>query len=332
MSKLLSLCWIFIAIIASAGVSHAAKVDPPTIALGRPSTSIVAADYFEAGPNRRLVFKRAEVIRSAVDVPELIDIAQPDLREPLVAGKRYLLAYTSIAPDKRRRMSTMARGAVFLSSPGLEPSLWDDTATNRELVAWKIDDDLDAARAALPKLLNLLKKGDTQQRNFAAGEIAYRPELLRSLSDAEQKALARFVAGRAGPDRARGILMAMAPSMKPSAAAQRNWNKVARSILANNPVATRNRDGASQVVIASLAHVGATRAALEPKILSRWLLSDDLNIVEMADAELYRMSPTIARQALESALTDANLSDDGRQVLQRQLSRVNPTTVRIDNN
>ncbi len=321
MSMLHPLRWLGGLIVTFAGIAHAATVDPPTIALGHPTTSIVVADYLEAGPADRIVFERVRVVRSPVDVPELIDLARPDLVEPLKVGKRYLLAYTVISRDKQRRMAERSRGALFLSSPGLEPALWDFSPTNEAMLTWKIDDELTKTRAELPNLLRMLAKSDVRQRSFAAAEIGYRPELLRSLSANEQKALARFVTQDTSPDRARATLMSMAYSMADAAGSRRYWDSVAHRLLAKSPVLTRDRDGRTGLIMATLAYVKVRGARLDPRIHGRWLRSDDMSIIESAVAALQNDSAAIAQEQISIALGGSDLTPLGRELLEQYRQR-----------
>lgn len=322
-----SLRWLGGLVVTFAGIAHAATVDPPTIALGHPTTSIVVADYLEAGPADRIVFERIRVVRSPVDIPELIDVARPDLHEPLKVGKRYLLAYTVISRDKQRRMAERSRGAVFLSSPGLEPALWDFSPANEAMLTWKIDDELTKARSELPKLLRMLAKGDERQRSFAAAEIGYRPELLRSLSATEQKALARFVAQDTSPDRARATLMSMAYSMAEVAGSRRYWDSVAHKLLAKSPVLTRDLDGRTGLIMATLAYVEAREERLPPRIHGRWLRSDDMSIIESAVAALQNDSVAIAQEQINNALAGSDLTPSGRELLEQYRQRNAADTV-----
>lgn len=304
------------------GTASAAKVDPPTIALSRPTTSIVVADYREAGPGDRLVFSRVRTVRSPVEVPELIDLAKPDLHEPLVAGKRYLLAYTVFANDKMKRTSPRARGGAFLSSPGLEPPLWDFSDSNEQMVTWHIADEVAGMQAAMPRLLKLLASSESRQRAFAAAEIAYRPALLGVLSASEQKALQKFVHRDAGPDRARAVLMMMAYNMPDLGSARRSWDGTARDLLADSPLLTRDQDGHTQLLLAAFSHLQARDSELSPKIARRWLHADDMALVEAAASALQRSSSTLARNEIGAALRAADLSSGSREVLLQALHRL----------
>lgn len=306
----------------AAGSAGAAKVDTPTIALSRPTTSLVVADYKEAGPGDRLVFSRVRTIRSPVDVPELIDLAKPDLHGPLVVGKRYLLAYTLFANDKRKRTSARARGGAFLSSPGLEPSLWEFSDANEKMITWHIADDLAGMRSAMPALLKLLASRDSAQRGFAAAEIAYRPALLAALTASEQKALRKFVDRDAGPDRGRAVVMMMAYNMPDVGSTRRGWDGTARDLLADSPVITRDKDGRTQLLLAAFSHLQARGSELSPKIARRWLHADDMALVEAAASALQRDSAALARSEIDMALRDSSLSAGSREALQQVLQRL----------
>lgn len=308
--------------LVAAGAASAAKVDPPTIALGRPTTSIVVADYREPGLGDRLVFTHVHTVRSPVEVPELIDLARPDLGEPLVVGKRYLLAYTLFANDKLKRTSMRSRGGVFLSSPGLEPALWNYSAENEALFQWHIDDELAGMRTAMPRLLELLASRDSRQRAFAAAEIAYRPALVGVLSAREQAALRKFVGRDAGPERARAMLMMVAYNMPEAGSARRDWDGAARRLLAHSPLRSREIDGRTQLLLAAFSHLQARGVELSPRIARRWLRADDVALVEAAASALQGGSDQLARKEIDAALHDDRLGDGSREVLQRFRQRL----------
>ena len=125
-------------LVSSAAVAE--KLEPPSMVLGEPTTFIVVADYKGVGPANRIVFAKVKVLQGREEVPALIDIGKPDLREPLVVGKRYILAYSPYAEDRFERLVVNPRGASFRSSPGIEPGLWVDSAENQALVMWRIGD------------------------------------------------------------------------------------------------------------------------------------------------------------------------------------------------
>lgn len=319
--------------------AFAEKIEPPSELLGKPTTTIVVADFKEAGPANRIVFSTVTVLQNQQEVPALIDIGKPDLREPLVAGKRYILAYSPFAEDRYERIVVSPRGANFLSSPGIEPGLWDDSAENQALVMWRIGDeeselergdedarksrhDTDAAKAAMPRLLKMLSSGESQHREFAAAEIAYRPALLAELDASEQKALQRFVESDIGPDRSRAALLAAAASMPVGSKPVRGWDTVVTRLLGKLPVETLVADRRSSLVLAALAYPPTRQRHADGALQARWLRSDDMGVVEAAAQALQDMSVDLAKSRIDAAIADRTLPSDNRSVLEGYQQRL----------
>ena len=329
MSKSGQLRVALVALLVASGAVLAEKIKPPTIAFGEPTTTIIVADYLEGSAPERLVFSKVEVLQSSGDVPQLIDIAKPDLRKPLVAGGRYVLAYSPYAENRLEQIVVNPRGASFLSSPGIEPGLWKDSREARARVMWRIDSEesehgrehevgesSDAARHAMPRLLKMLRSDDSQWREFAAAEIALRPALIARLDGSEQKALQRFVASDAGPDRARASLLQAAAAMPATMEAVNGWDKVATTLMAEMPLQTRDVDRRSALVLAALSYPSARQQDRDGKLQSRWLFSDDMALVEMAATALLDISADVAKSAFDAALADVGLANDNRTVIQ----------------
>lgn len=325
--------------LCSSSVVFAEKIEPPSIVLSAPTTTIVVAEYNEGGPSDRIVFAKVKVLQSQQEVPALIDIAKPDLREPLIAGKRYILAYSPYAEDRFERIVVSPRGASFLSSPGIEPGLWDDSAENESMVMWRIGEDeseherdgengresghdTETAEAAMPRLLKMLVSNDLQHREFAAAEMAYRPALLAELDASEQKALQRFVASDGGPDRARAALLVAAASMSAGLTSVRGWDVVVTSLLGKMQVDTLVADRRSSLVLAALAYLPTRRRHTDGKLQARWLRGDDMGVVEAAALALQDMSVDLAKARIGAVLADRTLPADNRSVLEGYQQRL----------
>lgn len=340
MSQLHVLRVTLIALLVASGCAFAEKIKPPTVALGEPTTTIVVADYMEGSSPERVVFSKVKVLQSRADVPQLIDIAKPDLREPLVAGQRYVLAYSPYAENRFEQIVVNPRGASFLSSPGIEPALWRDSREARALVTWRIDGEEserereqesdesgEAAEHAMPRLLKMLRSDDRQWREFASAEIALRPALIAKLDGSDQKALQRFVGSDAGPDRARASLLQAAASMPAKDAAVSGWEKIATTLLAETPLQTLGVDRRSALILAALSYPSTNKQDRDGRLQSRWLQSDDMALVEMAATTLLEISPEVAMSAFDAALADDGLANDNRSIVQgfkQRLESANP--------
>ncbi len=316
-------------LVAASSAATAEKLEPPTITLGEPTTTIVVADYKEAGPYDRIVFSKVRVLQSKAVVPDLIDVALPDLREALVAGKRYILAYSPYAENRFEQIVVNPRGASFLSSPGIEPGLWEDSPENQALVMWRIDGeesdhqreresekDGEAAREAMPRLLKMLESDDRQQREFGAAEIALRPALVAGLNGSQQKALQQFVASDVGPDRARASLLQAAVAMPAKSGSVSGWDAVAADLLAKTPLQTLDVDRRSSLILAALTYPPTRLRHIDGKLQSRWLRSNDAGLVDAAAMALQDISVEVAKAAFASALSEKDLPPENRSAIE----------------
>ncbi len=324
--------------VLAGGIAVAAKIEPPTIVLGEPTTTIVVADYKEAGPANRIVFAKVEVLQSRAEVPELIDVGKPDLRKPLVVGERYILAYSPYAENRFEQIVMNPRGATIFSSPGIEPGLWEDSREARELVMWRIDgrepehegkkeskQDGDAAQGAMPRLLKMLRSDQAQRREFAAAEITLRPSLVSSLDSSQQKELQRFVASDVGPDRARASVLQAAAAMPAKSGGVQGWDAVSVDLLANTPVDTLGIDRRSALIMAALTYPSIREQHPDGKLQARWLRSNEIALVETAAMALQDLSVDVARTAFDTALSEDALADDNRSVIEGFKRRLEQT-------
>lgn len=287
-------------LLLSPPVAMAARIDPPSIALGRPTTTLVVARFKETGPGDRLVFETERTLRSAAEVPAWIDISKPDLIEAPRVGERYVLAYTIVKSDALKRTVANTRGAMFLATPGIEPALWKASAATEALVTWTIGDDPAAVRAALPRLLALLRARDPRLQDFAAAELAYRPALLRTLDVGAQRRLRSFVASRSAPPVARARVLLSALQMPALDGSQAAWDDEAVRLLRGRR--GPGHEGDAALVLDAFRYLESRDVALPPAILRRSLASPEIALVEAALASLRRHAPADERKTVVETL------------------------------
>lgn len=286
----------------SVSSAEAAKVQPPSVVLGAPTTTLVVAVYRDEGPGDRIVFETERKLAGAFEVPELIDLARPDLDAPLRAGERYVLAYTVFKNDRTRRNATNVRGAMFVGSPGAQPGLWPYSKAVEDMVMWRIGNDDEAMRSAAPRLIQMLRSRDDSMQRFAAAEFAYRASQLNALTTAQKRQLVAFVRGDGAPDAARAQVLLAAGHMPDRDGGQSQWNAVAERIIARSPVDVLAMRERSELLLAAFQHIDDNKVALPDRSLQRWLSSDDANLSERALLRLRRQSPESERSALDKAL------------------------------
>ncbi len=301
--RLLATAVVFL---AATGV-HAAKVNPPSVVLGAPTTTLVVAIYREEGPGGRIVFETERKLAGAFDVPAMIDLARPDLDTPLRAGQRYVLAYTLFKNDRTRRNATNVRGAMFVGSPGAEPGLWPYSKAAEDMVMWRIGNDDDAMRTAAPRLMKMLRSRDPAMQRFAAAELAYRGSQLDALTTAQRRQLLAFVRGDGAPGAARAQVLLAATHMPDRDGGQSSWSAVAARLIARSAVDVLAIPERAELLLAAFQHIDDNKVTLPDRSLERWLASDDANLSEWALLRLRRQSPQSERDALDKALAANNI-------------------------
>jgi hypothetical protein len=303
-------------------VALAAKVDPPTIALSRSTTSIVIAEFKGQGPRDRLVFWKQKVLQSLEDVPKIIDLGKPDLQAPLEIGKRYVIAYSIYSVDQFERTTKSGRGGFFLASPGITPSLWAYSPKIEELVQWRIGNDAKEVKSALPRLLKMLDSKNRQIQDFAAAEIAYRPELVRTLGASSQRKLQKLVANEGASDVSRSLMLNWAVIMPANSRSESRWTRIALDILSVNRSEAREMAGRPALVFAALQYLRYKKFEVPESILIPWLASGDSGIAEAVLMSLHEVNPANEVPALNKALEDHDLSNDSRSFLLQYRDRV----------
>ena len=305
-------------------IAQAANVEPPTVALSAKTTTIVVAEFKEKGPGDRIVFTRKKVLQTLEEVPEFIDLATPDLRNPLQVGHSYIIAYSPYARDAFERVAKNFRGATILSSPGMSPSLWEYRPAMEQLVQWRIGDETEEELAALPRLLKLLKSGDRAEQDFAAAEIGYRPGLQKSLDAASQKVIQRFVDSKESADVSRAIILLSATNMPELARSAQRWRRIALGLLNRSPVLVASVQDRPALIYAALQYLQIRKIDVPDATLMRWMTGNDLGIVERVVQMIAERGQKTELKALDRALGSRELPDETRAYLEQQRSRLQP--------
>ena len=175
----------------------AAPVEPPLHMLYSGKNRLVAGTVKEINPPNRLVFERGTVLGGQTDVPELIDVRADTATVNSVAmGEHYVFAYSTIHRDKRLpgQIALNKNGAVLLSSTGLEPAMFRDSAAMRRILAAADSEEKRDSRPLLRLMLKSLKGKDPQLEYLAAAQIALDADLAALLTDKDKAVLRKVVA------------------------------------------------------------------------------------------------------------------------------------------
>ena len=317
---------LVILLVACATPAVAERVEPPLELLYAPGNMLVAGPLVEINPAGRLVFKRASVLAGKPRPPELIEIRVPvSILKDVRIGDRYVFGYTMLRPDPRQptRLSLNSDGAVILSSIGLEPALFRDTADARAILDAGRSEHGRESRRLFDRLLRALKGSDRALQTLAAGEFAQEPEFGERLrEDGGQAVIEKVVRDATIPASVRTTLLVAAATRPADFGAW--WPDAALGIVANTPLDgyASEAEGLDALVLSALELLDKLEAKTSPDALTRWVWSSNPALAERASLMLRRQSPALERSTIQQALADPKLPEKTRKFLNDHLRRL----------
>ncbi len=303
----------------------AAPVEPPLDLLLSGTSRLVSGKVVEIDPAGRIVFARGHVLSKNSDVPEMIDVrVSPSVVESVALGDEYLFAYSMTHRDKLAPagVSLNRQGAILISSSGVEPALFRNSAELRSILEVAGSDRGPENRHLLELLLKTLDGNDAKMRALVAAQIALDPTLGDGLKVPDRKGIER-VARSSKTDPSTRILLLQAATERPEQFGDW-WQAAAEEVLETTPLggyALESWNATSLVLLAfDLFNI---REVLAPReLLARWLRSPNRLLIERSNAALGRGYPTQQRGAIEEALADQSLTRETRNYLDDQLHRL----------
>jgi len=303
----------------------AGTVDPPLHLLFSGKNRLIAGTLKEINPPSRLVFERDAVIGGQSDVPELIDVLADTATVKSVAlGEHYVFAYTSIHRDKRMpgQVALNKRGAVLVSSTGLEPALFPDSAALRHVLAAADSEEKRDSPTLLRLMLKTLKSDDAKLQYLAAAQITLDGDLGAMLTDKNRALLRKVVADTRGSTALRFNLL-QATYLHPDLYGEWGMSE-AQEVLATTPLDGYPDGPKDPTALVLLAFDIAQKpeAGLPKELIARWLRSPRRLFREQSARVLEAKFPGEQRDLYAQALRDPTLNDEGRKFLVDQLQRL----------
>jgi hypothetical protein len=314
-----------LATVTGAGNAHAGRVEPPLELLHAPGNMLVAGTLVDINPTGRLVFRRTEVLAGTTRPPDLVDVrvSTPALGQ-VKSGERYIFGYTLLRADPRNPSRAVLNpdGAIILSSIGLDPALFRDTAEARAILKAGSSEKGRESRDLYGRLLKALAGRDRALQLLAAGEFAQDLELGERLREGRgQHVVEKVVRDAAAPPDMRMTLLVAAHD-RPADFGDW-WADVAIGIVTTTPVdgyAGRAADPEGLVLTALELLDG--RIKVPPGALRRWVRSPSPPLAERASLMLRRESPALERSTIQQALADPKLPAVTRRFLNDHLRRL----------
>jgi hypothetical protein len=306
--------------------ARAERVDPPLELLYGPGNLLVAGPLLEINPTGHLVFQRKDVLGGKGRPPEQIDVRVPmsTLHEVKI-GDRYIFGYTTVRTDPRNPSRAMLNpdGAILLTSIGLDPALFRDTADARAILKAGRSEHGRESRSLFNQLLKALAGPDRALQMLAAGEFAQEPEFGERLrEDGGQAAVEKTVRDASAPPTVRSLLLVAAATRPHDFGGW--WADAAKDIVTNTPLGGYSDETADPygLVLSALELLDKPAMQIPPDALKRWVWSPSTPLAERASVMLRRVSPALERSTIQQALADPKLPENTRKFLNDHLRRL----------
>jgi len=328
-SGLLLSAWILVAGMRNA---PAERVEPPVELLYLPGHFLVAGVVSDVNPAGRVVFERKEVLGGKGHPPDLIDVRVPEsVLKRVKRGERYIFGYSLARADVRNPTRTVAdpAGPMLVTSIGLDPALFSDTAEVRALLKTGRSEHGRESRRFFDMLMKALASPDEAMQNLAAGEIALDPEVGERLREEQPATLEKVARDPKTPPAVRASLL-LSASERPDDLGDW-WQVFALDVVTSTPLdgySDPSSDPTSLVLLA-LEVLDKKAVKVPSDALVRWVRSPHPPLVERACLMLRRDSPALERTAVRAALDTPTLPDQTRRFLNDHLRRLDVLDARV---
>jgi hypothetical protein len=227
----------------------------------------------------------------------------------LSAGSRYVIAYSSYTSNPMLSESVVLdpKGPRVLMDPGMEPAIYIDSASTREMLAHAPSERDVESRAYLAQVLAGLASHDPQIQSYFAAELAYQSELPEKLRSSDVLLVKQLLDNSDAHPSARAHLLDMAANSQ--AGFDDVWlENYASHLLGSLAISGHMVVGNLSAALAQSAFTAVEKRKLVialPK-LTRWIASDAPGLAEFALLAIRRQAPlqeeAMVRQTLERSL------------------------------
>lgn len=295
------------------------KLGPPSIQL-KTEISNIALVELTAKSADSLTFKLLENIHN--QATEQIQVrSKASTSQLLVVGRSYIIGYIAWQVNRpSKEVVPKVGGAVLMSLPGAEPAIFADTAAVKQMLQWDVTESLTSPVAMLPLIKAGLASDDYQTRNFYITELITRKAFMGS---AEIKSLIKELVLDTHVDwRIKHFILANQGLDETQL--KSTWFKQWATAMLTHSSTQFDPFGSDAALIKQLLllvpqHINDSQQT----VVSRWLQSNQVGVVESALGVLKQLDLDAAISQVESRLQHSLLDEAMRFTLQNYLKRLN---------
>ena len=297
------------------GAVLAEGIAPPSENLHRATNTIIAAVVLEIdapGKSSTGAFSVATqmLLFGRDPAPTKLSLRAPSwVLAQLSTGGSYVIAYTNYTSNPMLSESVVVdpNGPKVLMDPGMEPAIFKDSASIREMLAHAPSEREVESRAYLARALAGLANSDPQIQSYFSAELAYRAELPDKLNASDVLLIKQLLDNPDAHPSARAQLLELAANS--SAHFDDKWlANYATQLLGSLSISGHTVAGDLSAALAQSAFAAVEKRKLVialPK-LARWIASDAPGLAEFALLAIRSQEPlqeeTLVTQTLERTL------------------------------
>ena len=313
------------------GAALAEGLAPPSENLHRATNMIIAAIVLDIdAPDKNSTGAFSVATQSLLfgrdPAPTKLSLRAPSwVLAQLSTGSSYVIAYTGYTSNPMLSESVVLdpNGPKLLMDPGMEPAIFKDSASIRELLAHEPRASEVESRGYLERALAGLANRDPQMQSYFSAELAYRSELSDKLNASDVLLVKQFLDKPDAHPSARAQLLEVAAN-SPDRFDDLWLQKFVTQLLGSLPTSGHTVAGDLTGALTQSAFAVLEQRKLEIPLanLTRWIVSDAPGLAEFALLAIRRQAPTQEQVLLEQALERTLLNNATRAFLLDHMRRL----------
>lgn len=298
---------------------------PPGIALRNPLAYIVLAQLktITAAENQKwnLVFDKINDLHNSYE-SELSFKVDRQLAQALQAEQNYVIAFQTHRITKKegiKKYIPFKEGPSFISVQGADPAIFIE---NEQLIKQlKADPKLATTKPELliKDIMSGMAQDDPKIKEFFIRELINWNGLPSALSQNDLNFLNGVLLDTELSAGALTAFFENRPEFHQALGLENLLNR-AKNLLANTPV-NQNDGGQISTLIYTALHLLKVHEAGEYNLFSRWLVSDNPAITELALLQMHELNPSATLQTVQQKLNHTLIHDASRRVLVRYVKK-----------
>lgn len=302
-------------------ISAALRIQSPTETLTRPDVNVAAVEAVAQGESGTYHFETRKVLHGEAGERLMVRM-EPQVIARTEAGARYILGFTELLSDPRRRggfmIDPLGARAVGMDDAGF--ALIEDTKPIRRLLETGRSNEAADLEKALKSILEQLVRAEPVARRFAAAELHMRHGVSQGLTFADGASLDAAWTGSAGDPQTRYHLLS-AVEDRVGALGEERLAELAREVLDSHGAKLELTSYDPLLVVTAARALGPVGGVEDLPRLEKHLHSNNTGVPKAALPSMADIDPSATLEIAARILTLEDLHPETRRVLKQYLEQ-----------